>query len=174
MGYSAQFALMFVLLLIILLGIENADSSVPYGVRSKCYKVISKVTQTMASSAFCRIGPPSEVTVCALNIDDANSRVRAMESEVRALNQAVCNKQSQDFCKSLGFGLTGACPAALYRCKTPFKNECVEDADCKVPLNVCCETCEEESASLKCEGFTGRLIDAYCQVIHFCFCTSAL
>lgn len=140
-----------------------ADPSVPYGVRSKCYKVFSKVTQGLATSAFCKIGPLSEVHVCAMNIDDANFRVRTMESEIRALNSAVCNKQSQDFCKSLGFTL-GACPAAPYRCKMPFKNECEEDADCKVPVNVCCATCEEEAAALKCEGFTEKLKDAYCQV----------
>ncbi len=150
-----------------------ADPSVPYGVRSKCYKVFSKITQGLSSSSFCKIGPPSEVHVCAMNIDDANFRVRAMETEVRALNAAVCSKQSQDFCKSLGFTL-GACPSAANRCKWPFKNECEEDADCKVPLKVCCATCEEETGALRCEGLTEKLKDAYCQVVFVSTCSFSI
>jgi hypothetical protein len=166
MGHSAHFSMMFVIMLGVLSG-AFGNPLVPYGLRSKCYRVFSKVTQTLSSTAFCKIGPTSEVNVCALNIDDANTRVRAMEIEIRALNQASCNKESQNFCKILGFS-QGACPAAPYRCKTPFKNECVEDADCKVPVNVCCATCEEESDAFKCEGFTEKLKDAYCQVVFFC------
>lgn len=162
MGYSAQFAVMIVILLGVL-SRTIANPSVPYGLRSKCYRVYSKAAQTLSNTAFCKFGPPSEVNVCALNIDDANARVRAIEIEIRALNQASCNKESQDFCKKLGFS-QGACPSAPYRCKMPFKNECLEDADCKVPVQVCCATCEAESEAFKCNGFTEKLKDAYCQV----------
>jgi hypothetical protein len=162
MGFSAQFTMILVIMLGILSG-TVANPSVPYGLRSKCYRVFSKVSQSLSNTAFCKFGTPSEVRVCALNIDDANARVRAMEIEIRALNLASCNKESQDFCKKLGFS-EGACPAAPYRCKLPFKNECLEDADCKVPVQICCATCEEESDAFKCDGFTEKLKDAYCQV----------
>jgi hypothetical protein len=162
MGHSAQVIMIFMIMLGVLSG-TNSNPSVPYGLRSKCYRVFSKAAQSLSSTAFCKIGTPSEVQVCAMNIDDANARVRAIEIEIRGLNLASCNKESQDFCKKLGFS-EGACPAAPYRCKMPFKNECLEDADCKVPLQVCCATCEEESAAFQCDGFTEKLKDAYCQV----------
>ena len=170
MSHASHFAMMLVFMLNFLLG-TIANPSAPYGTRSKCYKVVSRVTQGLANSAFCKNGPPSEFRVCAMNIDDANSRARAIETEIRGLNTAVCNKQTQDFCKSLGFS-SGACPNAAYRCSSPFKNECTEDADCKVPLYVCCATCEAETSALRCEGFTEKLIDAYCQVIFISFCSA--
>jgi len=163
MGYSAQIAIMLVIHMMHFLLGTAANPTAPYGMRSKCYRIVSKISQSLSNTAFCKSGTPSEVHVCAMNIDDANDRVRALEIENRGLNQAVCNKESIDFCKTLGFS-KGACPAAETRCKMSWKNECLEDADCKVPLQVCCSTCEEESELLGCEGFTEKLKDVYCQV----------
>jgi hypothetical protein len=175
MGYSAQIAIMLVIFLMDFPLGTVTNPTAPYGMRSKCYRIVSKLTQSLSNTAFCKSGPPSEVSICAMNIDDANDRVRAVEIEIRALNQAICNKQSVDFCKTLGFS-KGACPAAETRCKMPWKNECLEDADCKVPSQVCCSTCEEDSEALRCEGFTEKLKDAYCQVrrkkiARCCTCT---
>jgi hypothetical protein len=162
MGHSVLLAMML-LTILGFLSQPTALEMIPYGTRSKCYRVVSKVVQTLANTAFCKTGPLGEVHVCARNIDDANARVLKMETEVRGLNQATCNLESQNVCKSLGF-TQGGCPNAPQRCKMPFKNECSEDADCKAPVSICCQTCEEDIAALNCVGLTERLKDAYCQV----------
>ena len=163
MGTSAQLAVTLIFILSVLIG-NSAGQIVPYGVRSKCYKVIPKAAKV--ANSFCTGEVPTEVFVCARNIDDANSRVLAAETEIRALNAAYCKRQSEDFCKSLGMS-AGICPATGLRCKMPFHNECTEDADCKSPVFVCCATCEMETAAFQCEGMTPKLIDALCQV-GFC------
>jgi len=166
MGKSARLALLILVVSFLIDG--NAGQIVPYGVRSKCYKVVAKAAKGSSANSFCSGEAPSEVNVCARNIDDANSRVSAAELEVRSLNAAYCNKQSQEFCKSLGM-TQGVCPPTGVRCNMPFRNECIEDADCKAPVYVCCATCEAEAAAFQCEGLTPRLIDALCQVSFHSF-----
>ena len=68
MGYSAQIAILLVICMLDFFLGTVANPTAPYGLRSKCYKIVSKITEVLAKTAFCKSGPPSELRVCAINV----------------------------------------------------------------------------------------------------------